>query len=159
NFKDPNNNPVSLPDTDGFLPPKDELAGNTPPTFIPSPSGVIFGVPKQEKGVRPARALPYELDVRATVNAANHTVELTFFNTGGATVVFHVRTTNAADPVRYYTVEPRKQLSGVWNVGASYDLSVYGPNGFARYYKGGIGAGASAAALDVVSGYDTQNRG
>ena len=40
---------------------------------------------------------------------------------------------------------------------ASYDLSVYGPNGFVRYFKGSIGAGA--AALDVVSGYDKHDRG
>jgi phospholipase C len=160
NFKNPDDDGhdnFHLPKTDDFLPPPSELAGNTPPTFIPTPSGVIVGVPDQEKGVRPARALPYELDVRATVNASNHTVSLTFFNTGRATVVFHVRSTNAADPVRYYTVEPGKQLSGVWNVGASYDLSVYGPNGFARYYKGSIGS--SAAALGVVSGYGKRDRG
>ena len=158
-FKNPDkgNGNVPLPKTEDFLPPPSELAGITPPTFIPTPSGVIVGVPEQEKGVRPARALPYELDVHATVNASNHTVSLTFSNTGQATVVFHVRSTNAADPVRYYTVEPGKQLTGVWNVGASYDLSVYGPNGFARYYQGSIGA--NAAALDVVSGYGRQDRG
>jgi phospholipase C len=77
---------------------------------------------------------------------------LTFLNTGRATVVFQVRSANAADPVRTYTVEPGKQLTGSWTVGSSYDLSVYGPNGFARYYKGSIGSGA--AALDVVTGYD-----
>src|SRR5262245_168937 len=62
NFENPNDDHVQLPNTDGFLPPASELAGNTPPTFIPSPSGVIVGVPEQEQGVRPARALPYELD-------------------------------------------------------------------------------------------------
>src|SRR5262249_14156149 len=56
-----------------------------------------------------------------------------------------------------YTVEPHKQLAGSWNVGSSYDLSVYGPNGFARYFKGSIDAGA--AALDVVSSYDNGGRG
>ena len=148
---------LRLPDTDSFLPPPSELAGNTPPTFIPTRNGVIVGVPDQEKGIRPARALPYELDVRARVNSSNHTVTLTFLNTGKATVVFHVRSANAADPVRYYTVEPGKMLSGLWNVGASYDLSVYGPNGFARYYQGKVGSGA--ALLDVVSSYDRDDRG
>ena len=73
---------------------------------------VIIGVPAQEKGIRPARALPYELDVHASVNASNSTVVLTFFNTGSATVVFQVRSGNAADPVRTYTVEPGKTLAG-----------------------------------------------
>ena len=35
---------------------------------------------------------------------------LTFLNTGRATVVFHARSGNPADPVRYYTVEPGKTL-------------------------------------------------
>jgi phospholipase C len=157
-FENPNNDHhVRLPNTDAFLPSVPELAGGSLPTFHPTLDGVIIGVPTQEKGVRPARALPYEMDVRATVNASNHTVMLAFLNTGRATVVFHVRSGNAADPVRYYTVEPRKQLSGSWNVASSYDLSVFGPNGFARYFKGSIGSGA--AALDVVSKYDRDDRG
>src|SRR5215467_7995154 len=140
NFKNPNDgNNVHLPNTDGFLPSVPELAGGSLPTFEPTLSSVIVGVPAQEKGVRPARALPYEMDVRATVNASNHTVVLTYLNTGRATVVFHVRSGNAADPVRYYTVEPSKHLTGSWNGGSSYDLSVYGPNGFARFFKGSIG--------------------
>src|SRR5262249_2422947 len=143
--------------TDAFLPSIPELAGGSLPTFIPSLSGVILGVPSQEKGVRPARALPYELDVHAAVNAANGTIALTFLNTGRETVTFHVRSGNAADPVRYYTVEPGKQLAGVWNAAASYDLSVYGPNGFVRYFKGRIGS--NAAAINVLSSYDTSDRG
>src|SRR5262249_32690359 len=141
---------------DGFLPSVPELAGGSLPTFEPTLSSVIIGVPQQEPGVRPARALPYELDVHAANNASNHTVVLTFFNTGSATVVFHVRSGNAADPVRWYTVEPGKQLAGSWTVDSSYDLSVYGPNGFARYYTGSLGTGA---VLDVVSAYDTKAHG
>jgi phospholipase C len=64
-------------------------------------------------------------------------------------VVFQVRSGQAADLVRTYTVEPGKQLADTWNVASSYDLSVYGPNGFVRYFKGSIGSGA--AALDVFS--------
>jgi phospholipase C len=158
NFANPDNSRPNLPKTDDFLPSIAELAGGDVSTFIPSLTGVIAGIPPQEKGVRPARALPYELNVQATVNAANGTIVLTFFNTGSATVTFHVRSANAADPVRYYTVEPGKQLSGTWNEAPpSYDLSVYGPNGFVRYFKGSIGP--NAAALNVVSGYDTKDRG
>jgi phospholipase C len=117
-------------------------------------NSVIIGVPPQERGIRPARALPYELNVHASVDASSSTVMLTFLNTGSATVVFQVRSGNPRDPVRFYTVEPGKTLHGTWNVASSYHLSVYGPNGFVRYFNGSIGSGA--AALDVRSSYDVE---
>jgi phospholipase C len=158
NFANPNEAHVHLPSTEDFLPPAFELAGGNANTFQPTLNDVIIGVPTQEKGIRPARALPYELDVHASVNASNSTVGLTFFNTGGATVVFQVRSGNAADPVRDYTVEPGKQLAGTWNiVASSYQLSVYGPNGFVRFFNGSVGSGA--ATLDVHSSYDRDDHG
>ena len=116
---------------------------------------MIIGVPAQEKGIRPARTLPYRLDVRATVKPSAGTVVLKFLNTGWATAVFHVRSGNPADSPRSYTVEPGKWLEGSWSVTSSYDLSVYGPNGFVRYFQGSIGSGA--AVLDVVSKYDRED--
>ena len=157
NFATPNEAPVSLPDTTGYLPPISELNGVDGTTFIPSLFSALVGVPAQEKGIRPARALPYEMDVQASVNVASSTVLLTFINTGAATVVFHVRSGNAADPARYYTVEPGKTLAGAWNVASSYDLSVYGPNGFVRYFKGSVGS--SPAVLDVEVGYGNEKKG
>jgi phospholipase C len=158
NSANPNDAPVSLPSTAGFLPPPfEQLSGGNVNTFIPTLNSVTVGVPAQEQGVRPARALPYELNVHATVNAPTGTIVLTFFNMGGATVVLQVRSGNPADPVRTYTVEPGNQLAGSWNVASSYNLSVYGPNGFVRYFNGRIGSGA--AVLDVVSSYETQGRG
>src|SRR6202040_1493841 len=111
----------------------------------------IVGVPAQEKGIRPARALPYELDVHAAVDASTSTIELTFVNTGRATVVFHVRSGNPAELPRTYTVEPGKRLQGTWTFASTYSLSVYGPNGFVRFFNGSVGSGA--AALDVDSDY------
>jgi phospholipase C len=151
NFANPNRHTqVNLPNTDSFLPSVNELAGGNVDTFIPGLGSVIIGVPQQETGVRPARALPYELNAQVTVNGSS--VTLNFLNTGTATVVFQVRSGNPADNVRTYTVEPVKQLADTWSVTSSYDLSVYGPNGFVRFFKGSIGSGA--AALDVVSKYD-----
>jgi phospholipase C len=151
NFTNPNDAPVSLPNTDSFLPPPAELAGGNTNTFRPTLNNVIVGVPSQEKGIRPARALPYELDAQASVDASNGTVVLTFLNTGRAAVVFQVRSGNPADAVRNYTVEPGKTLAGTWNAASSYDLSVYGPNGFVRYFNGSMGP--SAAVLDVHTDY------
>jgi phospholipase C len=155
-FANPNQGHVNLPSTAGFLPSVAELGGGSVNDFIPTLDTVTVGVPQQEKGIRPARALPYELNVHAAVDSSHHAVVLTFFNTGPATVVFQVRSGNAADPVRTYTVESAKQLRDSWNTGPSYSLFVYGPNGFVRYFSGSIGSGA--AALDVVSSYDTDDR-
>lgn len=147
NFANPNSQNFNLPTTATFLPPVDELAGGNVNTFIPSLGSVILGVPPQEKGVRPTHALPYELHVHATVNASTSTVVLKFSNKGAAAAVFQVRSGDPADLVRTYTVEPGKYLEDTWTVVSSYDLSVYGPNGFVRFFKGSIGS--SAAALDV----------
>ncbi len=157
NFANPNGQTIRLPKTDAFLPPVDELAGGNVQTFITSLGTVIVGIPPQEKGVRPARALPYELNVYAVVDASAGTVVLTFVNTGGAAVVFQVRSGNPADVVRTYTVESGKQLAANWRVTSSYALSVYGPNGFVRYFTGSIGSGA--AALDVSSTYNAGGTG
>jgi phospholipase C len=157
NFANPNHGHVKLQNPVRFLPSIPELEGGSVADFIPTLDTVSIGVPQQEKGLRAARALPYELNVHAKVNASNRTVVLKFINTGGATVVFQVRSANPEDVVRTYTVEPGKDLSGEWKVASTYDLSVYGPNGFLRSFKGTIGS--TAAALDIVSKYGTHGRG
>ena len=152
NFRNPNDAHINLPSTDGFLPPVNELSGGGVDTFIPTQNQVIIGLPKQEKGVRPARALPYELHAHGQLNASKSTFELEFSNTGKAGAVFEVRSGNPADTVRMYTVEPGKKLSGTWTVASQYDLSVYGPNGFVRYFKGSTGANAAALAVQTRYG-------
>jgi phospholipase C len=82
---------------------------------------------------------------------------LLFLNTGAAGAVFQVRSANAADLVRNYTVESGKSLTGTWSEASAYNLSVYGPNGFVRYFNGSFGS--RAAALDVQSGYSTRGSG
>ena len=84
-------------------------------------------------------------------------LELHFVNSGKAGAVFQVRSGSTTDPVRNYTVEAGKTLSGTWTVSGSYDLTVYGPNGFTRHFKGSIGIGA--AALHVRSEYGTDDEG
>jgi phospholipase C len=154
NFASPNAVRPQVTSTHGFLPPRFELAGGSVEDFEPTLDSVIIGVPRQEKGIRPARTLPYRLDVRASVDSVKSAVLLTFLNTGSKTAVFHVRSGNSAHPVRSYTVEPGKTLSGVWNAVSSYQLSVYGPNGFARYFNGSVGP--NAAVVDVHSSYEDQ---
>jgi phospholipase C len=156
NFKNPNDVPARLPSTDGYLPPVSELAGTDGRTISFTKDDVIIGVPRQEKGIRPARALPYELNVQDAVHAGSNTVKLHFANRGKAGAVFQVRSGSTAHKVRMYTVEAHKKLSGSWTVSGSYDLTVYGPNGFTRSFKGSVGLGA--VALDVHSEYGSEWR-
>jgi len=154
NFRNPNHSQVKLPDVSSFLPPTDELAGGNTTTFVPGLSNVIVGVPQQERGLRPARALPYELDVHAKVEGS--AVVLKFINTGDATAVFQVRSTNTSDVIRNYTVEPGKELSDSWTASPTYNLSVYGPNGFVRFFAGSTGA--HAAELEVATKFHHEDR-
>ena len=101
--------------------------------------------------------MPYELVVNGHLNTAGSTFGLDFINTGKQAAVFQVRSGNATDAVRAYTVEHGKQLSGTWKFASQYDLSVYGPNGFARYYKGSVGR--FAGALDVRTRYNKDGHG
>jgi phospholipase C len=69
--------------------------------------------------------------------------------------VFHVRAAGAQAP-RTYTVEPNSHLTETWGVadlgGSTYDLSVYGPNGFYRRFKGAV-SGRQHADLQVRTVY------
>jgi phospholipase C len=152
NFANPNGQLTPLPATTSYLPSGSELAGTGGGLAAStSPSTVFVGVPKQETGVRRAKALPYQLEVLSTVNIAAATITLQFINSGSATAVFQVRSTNASDIVRNYTVEPGKSLSGTWHAAVSYGLTVFGPNGFVRYFNGSVDSGA--AVLEVQPSY------
>jgi phospholipase C len=136
-FRSPDDRRVPLPNTDGFVPPDTDRH----PDFKPAvPAQQVM--PRQEPGVRPARAVPYELQATATVDLADRKVAIRFANTGRAAAVFQVRSgSNAAGPWTY-TVEAHHDLADTWDFGAAheirYDLSVYGPNGFFRAFQGSL---------------------
>ena len=145
-FKTPNR-PVKLklPDTDDFKP--EDLTRQ--PDEVPVPP-VDPELPGQERGVRPARAIPYTLQADGRASAGS--VSIDFRSAGAATGVFQVRSADAAQDPRSYTVEPGRELSDSWGFTAAYDLSVFGPNGFFRRFKG-AGAGATSG-LDVRARHD-----
>ncbi|AKJ27328.1 phosphocholine-specific phospholipase C [Caldimonas brevitalea] len=144
--------PVRLPDTQNLRPSDlerhDDYALTAPRQQR---------LPEQERGVRPARALPYVPHVHGWLHPLQGTFHLEFGNTGRAAIVYQVRSGKGAHPPRTYTVEPQRLLSGSWDVasaGASeYDLAVYGPNGFLRAFRGGVG-GQHNARLGVRCLYD-----
>ena len=99
-------------------------------------------IPVQQTGVRPSRALPYELHVSARCDSSKG-VQLLFSNTGQAAAVFHVYDKLNLDRIpRRYMVEPGQILDDVWDAQADnlghYDLWVLGPNGFHRHFRGDV---------------------
>jgi len=90
-------------------------------------------LPKQERGSRPARPLPYAPLVDAVVTAASGTIGLTFTGGAAAGAGFHVTAGNRADGPWAYSTGAGLTISGSWDTAATkgvYDLTVHGPNGF-----------------------------
>ena len=144
NFERPNDEP--LPTLAGRK-TKDEADALTAaqqalPKIIPPADALLL--PAQATGVRPSRALPYELHTSARTDTLNGRVQLLFANSGSAAAVFHVYDKlHLSDRLpRRYVVEPGKQLNDFWAAmtddAGLYDLWVLGPNGFHRHFKGDL---------------------
>jgi phospholipase C len=180
-FATPNTINVALPSTAAYAPPDRDLH----PDYVPAPPK-HQALPLQEKGLRYARALPYELNVVGRANLASGTFAMNFVNSGDAGACFQVRSGNSSDGPWSYTVEAGKSLSDTWNAAANsqskYDLAVYGPNGFLRVFRGTASPGkvnvnadchydvrayalvlvltnngSSTCRIRVSSGYSTEN--
>jgi phospholipase C len=148
---------VSLPSTVAYLPPDTDRH----PDYVPAPPAEQ-ALSAQEPGIRPARAVPYELQVRADADVVNGKVTIHFGNSGTAAAVFHVRSAGDGRGPWTYTVGPRAEVSDTWVIPANgqteYDLSVYGPNGFLRVFKGSfLGANTANLASRVI--YDVARGG
>ncbi len=144
-FSRPDARNVTLPDTSTYAPP-DRLRHPDLDAIPPAHQAL----PEQEPGLRPARALPYELHVTGWSDEGS--LWLDFVNTGAAGACFHVRSADALSGPWSYTVESGKSLADSWQAPGAYDLSVYGANGFLRRFKGDMAA--PRAQLRVSSRYD-----
>ncbi len=154
NFKSPNAKVVALPSTAAYIPPNQ----NTYPDYVPTPPA-NQALPAQEKGVRPARPVPYQLSVRGEANSSAGTFTIHFGN-HGKTAVYQVRSGNSSQGPWTYTVGKSASVSDTYAITANnltaYDLSVYGPNGFLRAFKGSV-TGTGKANLDVRTSYDAED--
>jgi phospholipase C len=150
NFRNPNDSAVPLPSTVAYLPPDN----NRHPDYVPAPP-TSQTLPIQEPGTRPARALPYELNVTGQASLSANNLRLIFSNSGRAGAVFQVRSGNTQASPWTYTVTPGQELSDLWTFtpNEQYDLAVFGPNGFYRTFKGQT-SGGSNANLDVTEGHN-----
>jgi len=148
NFATPNDATVPLPSTVAYQPPDNERH----PDYIPVPP-VVQALPAQEKGTRPAKGLPYRLEVSGAVDGQE--LALRVVNSGSAAAVFQVRSAGSLTAPWSYTVGAKAEVSdklgfAVVELG-KYDFSVYGPNGFLRTFKGNI---ATANELEISGSFD-----
>jgi phospholipase C len=155
-FKHANERPVgTLPGTAAYKPTNLVRFPDFTPVVPANQS-----VPVQEPGTRPARPLPYALHAHAMLRTSDGVLVIDMTNVGSATGVFQVR--SSAHAPRTYTVEPGKALVGEWPLTGSGlltgDLSVHGPNGFFRGFRGSV-AEMAAAQLDIEVTYDSNDAG
>ncbi|HEY3403680.1 MAG TPA: phospholipase C, phosphocholine-specific [Ohtaekwangia sp.] len=117
-------------------------------------------LPRQEKGTRTSRALPYELHANGKLTTG-HKVEISFearnkvFGGTAAGSPFHVYCHGNEFTNRTYAVTPGDALLDTWEqtefVSGNYHLAVYGPNGFFREFKGSV----NDPLIEVVCDYET----
>jgi phospholipase C len=94
------------------------------------------------------QALPYELHMRGTADFIDGVVNLHFGNTGKVAAVYQVYAGDGQTGPWTYTIAPHTELSASWSLSANgqteYNLSVFGPNGFLRVFKGSISGNEKA---------------
>jgi phospholipase C len=143
-FKNARPAPVQLPDTSAYQP----LNHDRFPDYVPEPPA-NQSLPKQERGLKRARALPYSLDVDANVSRRGDALRLEFKNRGRAGACFQVRAASGTEGPWSYTVEAGKSLTNTWALHGKFDFTVHGPNGFLRRYLGDGRRNAADFDVDV----------
>jgi len=140
---------AALPDASRL--PARAMARASLPT--PTPPASPAPMPRQEPGARPARALPYAFD--AWARRSTDGLDLTIANFGAAGAGFSVYPEARDGPGPwYYAVEAGQRLADRLPAGPDgYDLTLHGPNGFLRRFRGG-----AAESLAVSHRYDAARR-
>ncbi|HEY2725738.1 MAG TPA: phospholipase domain-containing protein, partial [Parafilimonas sp.] len=105
-------------------------------------------IPQQEKGIRNACALPYELYADGNINVPEKKIEINlkagnkyFKDVNGAPFIVHAHNySNAGFAERNYALIAGDELDDSWPIAEfnnnNYNLHVHGPNGFFRAFKG-----------------------
>lgn len=110
----------------------------------------LEAMPRQEKGIRPANALPYELSATGIVDPARKKFRLLLaagkksFGDRSAGAPFQVYSygdyKGKMNSNRHYAVKAGDHVSDEWDIdgfpGGLYNIHVYGPNGFYTVYSG-----------------------
>jgi phospholipase C len=138
----------ALPDANKLQAIADQTQSKLP-TPTPPPVGEQV-VPRQEHGVRPARAIPYQPTANGQANTATGAVTLTLANSGAAALSLGVYP-NGAAPAQFL-LHPNGQADTTVpaNSDGTYDVAVYGPNGFLREFAGRRGGSAVEVTVTVA---------
>ncbi len=97
---------------------------------LPAPQAL----PRQERGLRRSRPLPYDFDVGGRFDAAQGRFQVDLANRGSAGAVLRLGATASADAPRSYTIEAGKQLRDDVPIATS-DFVVSGPGAFHRRFR------------------------
>lgn len=146
--------PTDLPDTNGYVEESNEQCTTLPMPQVPLQQSLAT----QEPGVRPSRTLPYQFVVSATADQKLNAFNVTIQNTGNAGAHFQMYDWNALDnPPRKYTISKQQSVTDSLSAtgASSYEFSLHGPNGFVRYFRGGLSETACQVQTseDVTNGY------
>jgi phospholipase C len=126
-------------------------------------------LPAQEMGIRNACPLPYELYGHGSISEDRRTFQVALsagqrlFGAASSGAPFYVYMHNLKDAGtnvhRDYAVKPGDQLLDTWALDSfaqeSYELRLYGPNGFYRAFRGN----ADDPLLDIRCGYALSSAG
>ncbi|MFE2729088.1 phosphocholine-specific phospholipase C [Kitasatospora sp. NPDC059327] len=133
-FTSANNGWPKLPDTSGYPAQARAQCGSLPQATVPS----VQTLPVQEAGHRKARALPYAFEASGRVTRKRFYIDMVNSGTAGQCVHLYANDFRTDGPWRH-TVEAGKSLTDFFVSGTpngAYDLSLYGPNGLHRRFRG-----------------------
>jgi phospholipase C len=113
----------------------------------------------QEGPQRLARPLPYELHAHGRMADGKFWIDLV--NSGAAGAAFQVYdNTDRSGPWRYTIGSGKNYSTCQWHDGATaehYDLSLHGPNGFFRQFRGPLPAASKVNDAEARLAYDAPN--
>ncbi|MCA1934618.1 MAG: phospholipase C, phosphocholine-specific [Asticcacaulis sp.] len=135
-FKTPNDQPffAHLPKTADRAEQARKLGGKTTPK---TPDALT--APVQEQGLRPRRSTPYDLRAPLDCVPSQNVRHIDLINQSETrAAVFHIYDHNDLNAApRRFTVSPKQvQSLSLTDHDGPYELTLVGPNGFYRYYKG-----------------------
>jgi phospholipase C len=135
----------SLPDTRTYVADANRQCSSLPEPAVPA----VQSLPTQERGTRPSRALPYDIQANGRVDADRGTFWISLSNHGKAGVALAAYDLATGDNTpRRYTLGAGSQVSDNWSqtqlTGTRYSIALHGPNGFLRTFSGDVAATSSS---------------
>jgi phospholipase C len=152
-FQNPNRDwkNLTLPGTADYL-QRVEKSLHSPNLTIPKHQSPTV----QEGPQRLARALPYELHAHGRIADGKFWIDLV--NNGVAGAAFQIYdNTDRSGPWRYTIESGKNHSTCLWHLGTTtgdYDLSLHGPNGFFRQFRGHLAAQTGEDEADIRLAYD-----